>query len=290
MMAHDPKNRLADYRELTRRIDALDLALPGSLSTVAFAPSSAIATATLPQIATEPNARPPTKTPRLSRKWLSIGVGSLAAILVLVAVASRGRSPGDRDLVPSGRIEELFNGQNINRWKPVSGSWSQAKNLEGALVLQGRGLVRRSILSRNESGKPRPLAHYQLTLVVDPHEASAIEVQFDLAGDNRDEQCLFLRIDRHGSTLGSRASPQGSSATTVAQCAHRASSEGLHAVEIERQSQGWWALVDGELLGSVPFVHATPAAEFRLLAEGGFAWFSDFTFEELEPPPTRQAD
>ena len=291
MMTHDRGSRLADYRELTRRIDALDLASPGSLSTVAFVPSSGVSpaapTVTSRQIATKPVARLSQPRRRLNRKWLSIGVGSLAAMLFLVAIASRGQSSGDRDLRPSGRIEELFNGQNINQWRPVSGSWSQAKNDEGALVLQGRGLVRRSILGRNVAGEPQPLAHYRLTLVVDPHEASAVEVQFDLAADNRDEQCLFLRIDSHGSTLGSRTGGQASSAKTLVQRAHSTSSEGLHAVEIERQSQGWWALVDGELLGSAPFVHAAPAAEFRLLAEGGFAWFSDFTFEPLEPAPHR---
>ena len=287
MMAHDPVNRLADYRELTRRIDALDLASPGSRSTLAFTPSSAASTETRPPVATEPIARlsKPARLP--SRKWLTVGGGALAAVLVLVGIASRGRSPGDRDLVPSGRIDELFNGQNINQWKPASGSWSQAKNHEGALVLQGRGLVRRSIFGRNDAGDPQPLAHYRLMLVVDPHEASAVEVQFDLAGDNRDPQCLFVRLDRQGSTLGSRADAQGSPSTTVANRAHSAGSGELHAVEIERQSLEWWALVDGELLGSVPFAHATPAAEFRLLAEGGFAWFSDFTLEQLEPSPNR---
>jgi hypothetical protein len=278
---------LADYRELTRRIDALDSTPPGSLATVAFAPSTATSTVKRPAAARDPNARLSRRARLMSRKSLTVGGGALAAIVLLVGIASRGRSPGDRDLIPSGRIEELFNGQNINQWKPVSGGWSQAKNNEGALVLQGRGLVRRSLVGSDDAGEPRRAENYRLMLVVDPHEASAVEVQFDLAADNRDGQCLFVRIDRQGSTLGSRPNVQGPASTTDALPARSAASGGLHEVEIERQSGGWWALVDGQLLGSIPFIHAVPAAEFRLLAEDGFAWFSDFTFEELEPPATR---
>jgi eukaryotic-like serine/threonine-protein kinase len=282
MMAHEPQTRLADYRELTRRIDALGLASPGSLPTAAFPASSAASFDTRTRLSAELTTRLVIKPRLLGPKWLALGAGALMTVLVLVGIVFRSPSPGNRDLKPSGRIEELFNGQNINQWKPVSGGWSQAKNYEGAFVLQGRGLVRRPLAARSgESGMP-PVEHYRLALVVDSHEASAVEVQFDLAGDNRDQQCLFVRIDRDGSTLGSRTDAQLSTSTTTAHRAHAVNSDALHAVELERQSLGWWALVDGELLGSVPFTHATPAAEFRLLAEGGFAWFSDFTFEELE--------
>ncbi len=284
MMARDPQTRLADYRELTRRIDALYLAASDCLSTVAFTPPPATSTETRAQFGAEPTTRI-SKKPRLaSPKWLLLGFGALAVILMFVRIASRDRSPGNRDLRPSGRIEELFNGQNISQWKPVSGGWSQARNDEGAQVLQGRGLVRRPMAGRNDAGEPRQLEHYRIMLVIDPHEASAVEVQFDLASDNRAEQCLFLRIDRQGSTLGRRTDAQGSASTTAAHRDHLASNGELHAVELERQSQGWWTFVDGHFLGSVPFCHVTPSAEFRLLAEGGFAWFSDFTLEELEPP------
>ena len=57
--------------------------------------------------------------------------------------------------------------------------------------------------------------------------------------------------------------------------------------KLNDKAQGWWTFVDGQSLGSVAFTHAAPAAEFRLLAESGFAWFSDFTIEELEGSPNR---
>ena len=288
MMAHDREKRLPDYRELTRRIDALDSTSAGCLATVEFAAATPASPPAWRPVAPEADARLAKAARPMSRKWLTIGAGAVAAIVVLAGIASLGRSPGERDLRPSGRIEELFNGQNINPWKPVSGGWGQAKNNEGALVLQGRGLVRRSILVSNDAGESRAVENYRLMLVVDPHEASAVEIQFDLAADNRDAECLFVRIDQQGSTLGSRANAQAARRTTATLPIHSANSGGLHAVEIERQSQGWWALVDGELLGSVPFVHAAPAAEFRLLAEDGLAWFSDFTFEELERPQSRR--
>ena len=229
MMAHDPASRPPDYRELSRRIDALDLASPGSRSTIEFAPSSAASTETWPPVATEPIARLSKRARLPGRRWLTVGVGALTAILILVGIASHGPSSGNRDLKPSGRIEELFNGQNINQWKPVSGGWGRARDQEGALVLQGRGLVRRSILGGNDAGEPRQVEHYRLMFVVDPHEASAVEVQFDLAADSRDEQCLFVRIDRQGSTLGHRSSAHGSPARATVLPDHAASSGQLRS-------------------------------------------------------------
>jgi eukaryotic-like serine/threonine-protein kinase len=289
MMAHDLPDRPADYRELTRRIDALDLDSPGSLATVALSPSTAITTETWTRDPTGEFPKGPAAARGKTSRWinpkrLTLGVGCLAAILVLVGIASRSGLPVDRNLVPTGSIEELFNGQNINQWKPVSGGWSSAKNDEGALVLQGRGLVRRSILIRNDAGEFQPVEHYRLMLAVDLHDATAVEIQFDLAGEGGDQQCLLVRVDRDGSTLGSRTNNREASAKTFNHRSHLADSGALHSVEIQRQSLGWWTLIDGELLGTAPFIHATPAPEFRLLAEGGRAWFSDFTFEELIPP------
>ena len=65
--------------------------------------------------------------------------------------------------------------------------------------------------------------------------------------------------------------------------ANRPDSVGLHAIQLERQSQGWWVFVDERFLGSAAFDQAAPAAEFGLVAEGGPAWFSDIMVEELVP-------
>ena len=189
---------------------------------------------------------------------------------------------GERDLGPSGRIEELFNGQNINQWTPVSGSWSQAKNDEGALGAS-RPWPGPAVDFRSQRGG-RAAAAGALSADAGRRSAPGIGRRGSVRPGWRQpgRQYLFVRIDGGGSTLGTRTAAPRFARTIVhaRPCAQR---RGLHAVEIERQSGGWWVLVDGELLGSAPFLHATPAAEFRLAADGGFAWFSDFTFEQLEP-------
>ncbi|REK18858.1 MAG: serine/threonine protein kinase [Planctomycetota bacterium] len=280
MMHYDPRKRLADYGELMHRIESLGLTAPGDLATAAFVPATTPIAETRSPVSTQPTAQV-RKRPRLAWRWTAAGLAALLMIGLLVTLVPRGGSPGSRDLEPTGRIQPLFSGLDINQWKPVSGGWHQAKDHEGALVLQGSGLVRRAILGFDEEGQPKPLEHYELMLAVDPHQASAIEVQFDLAGRNRDEAFLFVRVDRDGSTLGRRTDAQTSPPTVIA---HRAAgSAARHVIEIERQTAGWWIFVDDQFLGSAPFVHSTPAPEFRLLAEAGDARFSDLTLEELKP-------
>ena len=76
----------------------------------------------------------------------------------------------------------------------------------------------------------------------------------------------------------------------IARRAHSPSAPPLHSIQIERQSGGWWVFGDDQFLGATPFVHSEPAAEFRLLADGGMAWFSDFTLEELVSPAENGAE
>jgi hypothetical protein len=286
MMAHDPQKRIADYRELTRRIDALQLQSPATLATVSLPSLSVVDAAPTPSTWVETAKRVRTKLPSVNLKWLTIAISAAAVALVLLGIASRQGSPGKRDLERSGRVEELFNGKDISQWSTVSGSWSGAKNDEGALVLQGRGVIRRPLLMRNNAGEPQSPPHYRLTFFVDLHEASAVELQFDLAASSTDGERLVVRIDRNGSLLGNCSDDQTPPLATSRR-SHSASAGPLHVIQLERQSLGWWAFVDEQLLGSTPVRHAAPATEFRLLAEGGFAWFSDFTVEELVSPTAR---
>jgi hypothetical protein len=194
------------------------------------------------------------------------------------------RSPGERDLVPAGEIEQLFNGRDMRAWTTISGGWSDAKNQEGATVLEGKGEVRRLLTQRDTGGDLRPLDFYRLTLVVDVHDATAVEVQFDFANGAAPtprQDCRFVRIDRERATLGRREGGQERT-RQVESLAHASDSAGpLHVVQLERQSGGWWVFVDERFLGSAAPDHDEPASEFRLLAEGGPSWFSDFTVERL---------
>ena len=122
------------------------------------------------------------------------------------------------------------------------------------------------------------------------HSAAAVELQF---GDGQPGQAAeyVVRIDDQRSTLGRRPG-EGAELRTIASLAHSADVGPLHAVQLECQSRGWFVLVDERLVGAVPLGetnsgtlahYAVPAeaAQFVLTAEGGPAWFSDFTLEEL---------
>ena len=224
------------------------------------------------------------KSPRLDRRWIAIGIAALVTIGMLVALAFPrriGRAVVISNL-PDASSSCSMGGTSTNGNRlPVAGARQRTTN--GRSSCKVVGLVRRGVFGHDDAGQPKPLEHYKLMLAVDPHEASAIEVQFDLAAGNRDDAFLFVRVDREGSILGRHSDAQNSPSTTIAHRAHSTGSAARHAIEIERQSAGWWVFVDGQFLGNAPFVHAAPAAEFRLLAEGGIAWFSDLTFEELEP-------
>ncbi|HEY1785137.1 MAG TPA: serine/threonine-protein kinase [Pirellulales bacterium] len=285
MMAPDPLRRIADYGELARRIDALvHPVVPAALDS-ATAPYLPVTGA--PQ--TTPITTEPTQPMVASRRWSSLNrlilaIVGLAVVLVILGTFGRRNSTGERDLVESGRVEQLFNGRNINGWQTVSGGWNPAKNDEGAVVLQGRGAIRRPLLAHGAAGEElQPLEHYRLTFVVDLHEATAVELQFDLSDSGSGSKCRVVRIDRERSALGRRDGRQGSPRIDASLAQSAESDGGLHAIQLERQSHGWWIFVDERFLGSAPFDTAMPAAEFGLLAEGGPAWFSDFTVEELVP-------
>ncbi len=305
MMAPDREQRIADYGELARRIDALaPRQAPMALGeeTIPYLPGGGAAPTT--PITAEPTKPLGASPQRVNRNWLRLGIGGLAIALVILgtmilakailATAGRRGSPGERDLVAAGQVEQLFNGRNINGWTVVSGGWNPAKNAEGAIVLQGRGAIRRPLVARSAHGGAQPLVFYRLTFLVDLHESSAVELQFEFAGGGTsgrgtDEKCRLVRIDRQRIALGQRAGDR-SPPRLDASLAHAADGGPLHSVQLERQSAGWWVFVDERYLGSAALQQSgpdqvAPAAEFGLLAEGGPAWFSDFTVEELVPAP-----
>ena len=139
MMAPDPERRIADYRELARRIEALSNVshpLRSARKRFPICPSPA----PRPRRRLRPSPPSPIRAAATSDglNWLSLAIGSVAVVLVILGTIGRRDSPGERDLVESGRIEQLFNGRNIDGWQAVSGGWNPAKNNEGAIVLQGR--------------------------------------------------------------------------------------------------------------------------------------------------------
>lgn len=54
-------------------------------------------------------------------------------------------------------------------------------------------------------------------------------------------------------------------------------------IELAGHTLGWFIQADEQRLEPVRRLHTKPAAEFRLAAAGGAAWFSDFVLTELGP-------
>ena len=152
-----PRQRLADYRELTRRIDALDLASPGSLPTVAFCPSSAAGDRERDADARRsPDDQCGSRKParRFSRQVADhrhrLAGGDLGRSWQSPRAADRRASAIWYRRAASRSCSTARTSTSGNRSRA---SWSQAKNEEGALVLQGRGLVRRSIFGARRRGR-----------------------------------------------------------------------------------------------------------------------------------------
>jgi hypothetical protein len=294
LMALAPDKR-PGYSEVLARIDRLPRRSAGSGGARWVPPAGAVPTAMhAAQTATAPAQVAPTVAlpgaRRSSRRRIAVALGSLASLLLLaVGVAWLVTRPPaiERDLVPTGRAAYLFNGQQIDQWLPLSGGWFPRADEEGGLVLEGTGNVRRQIALSGASGRPELLTHYRLILFVYLREASAIEVQFDLANHQRNPPRQLVRITPEGSRLGRRAGENVEPRYTGELVPLTVSSERPHVVQIERHSTGWWVLVDEQPIGAVRGTSAAPAAEFRVRVEGGSAWISDVTVEELAGPPTQ---
>ena len=274
MMAHDPARRIADYVDLLRRIDGLPLVSAADTATGEF---------TQPTTRGDPQA---TRGRSLTGRVWPAGIALLLLGPVVWAVVPRRPAVLERTHVPSGIAADLFDGGSLAPWRTVHGSWAIGRNDEGAIVLEGTGLVRRPLSLPDAHGARGVPEQYRLSCLVDRAAATAAEIQFDLpAGDGAtDPARLVVRIERGAVVCGRQTDPAGSVNAIV----RRAVDDGrpLHAVEIERQQASWWITVDGERLAVVPCLRRRAAGEFALGASGGEARFSDITLEQLVPPPT----
>jgi hypothetical protein len=291
LMALDPGRRPAGYGEVIARIDALPTKCAAASAGGWLAPARSLhaavhsaQTSTAPAVAAPTVPLLPNAAPRRSRrKAMFIAAGAIFALLVLVALAALALRPPaiERDLVPTGRGQYLFDGQQIDQWLPLSGGWFPQTDEEGGLVLEGTGNVRRQIAISGAGGRPELLTHYRLILFVYLRESSAVEIQFDLANHQRNPARQLVRITPEGSRLGRRAGENVEPRYAGELVPHAVSSERPHVVQIERHSQGWWVLVDDQPIGAVRGTIAAPASEFRVHVEGKAAWISDVTVEEL---------
>ncbi len=198
MMAQDARDRPSSYAELIARIDALPC-LDGAFSTaglpIGMAPAWAVP---------EPAPTPVPEVVSAKRKrWLSaVAVAGLlgAAIGVAALTGAFDRTPTPATYVPAGPPQALFDGNNVIPW--VGQGVEIDKDGENKPVLTGRGTVTRHL---------PPLAHFRVTLALDLHEATTMDVVLATAeGPPATALRWLVRIDRaNGAAFGKRVGPSG---------------------------------------------------------------------------------
>lgn len=163
------------------------------------------------------------------------------------------------------------------------------------------GVIERRLTKRGDQGKPVPMEFYRFDLSVQPYEASAVEVHFDLMHvPGFDGPRSVVRIEPDGVVLGLRTSDKGPFVPHGSPFPLPREYDFRHAIQVERQPSAWFVTIDGQQLPGLPnLTPATPGIdinenvkgslpgalpEFRLKVEDGPAWFSDIFIEELQPP------
>ena len=320
MMARRPDDRVASYSELLARIDdvgqvlnattqtelpaaALTLTtdLPRirrSSSTVELAPSSSSARTTLIDViepgkdtgtlgATQSMPAPTPRVSRSRRAWLGLaGVAVLAGVTTWGITHLRRDVPVQTLLIPSGWSEPLFNGRSLRNWNVRSGTWVLADDEDGAKVLAGaNGAIARRLL-RSDEQPPRPLSHFELSLAVRLHQATAIELHFGISQAARENAPRSaIRLEGQAAWLAHRPADRGpSQPATPSVSLPATSADQPRIIRLRRDATHWIASVDNQRVGAIPLASLAELAEIRLSVDGGPAWFSDIEVEELVPP------
>lgn len=262
MLAHNPDDRIGTYGELFATIDALlsgqELPPPAQTSTTASPPRTR------------------------SRFRLSPLAGALA-VLGLLCLGGLGwylqRPPPPPSFVSSGLVENLFDGQSLKGWTPVSGQWQVARTNEGGFTLEGQGLIRRPL--------PPTLTCLGLVVSVDRRLAAAVELHFGLAPGTGAVSRRVLRLTDKEVALGDRADDEAEFRPRASLPVPREDtpdSTQSRELRIERQGNTWYAFYEGKLIGSAP-ARRGEQCEFRLRTEGlGTAHFDTIQVTELVPP------
>jgi serine/threonine protein kinase len=286
MMAGDPDQRIPNYSELLRRIDAL-LRPDAAARTDATQIDPTVAAIDVAQATAQPLSQALTRSasPTISRRALTAGIAILlAGMALLLAWQWRTRLPpaGQRDLTPGDWSEYLFNGTNLQVWlRDSDGQWTIGKDDERANVLAGKDGVTRRRLVRSDGSQPRPLEQFKLQLAVAVHQASAIEIQFAIPAHPQSGSRLAIRFDGRQAVFGKRSAAGDRFHALFPALAVAGSRDEKHVLAIERHSRGWFVFFDDHPLGQIGALHRQHEPEFLLMSEGGPSWFSDILVEEL---------
>ena len=274
MTAPDARDRPADYAELIARIDALPC-LDGAFS------SAGLPVAT-PRSAP---AAPPVSAPAPKRKrW----VYAVAAVVLLgaavgaAALAGAFNRTGNGAAIPvvyvgTGTQEELFDGERAGPWG--SPFWSVQPDDEAKPALTGTGIATRRLPA---------LAHFRVSLSLDPHEANTVDVVIATAEGTPATQWI-VRIDRAtGAAFGKRAGPTGDfkalgAAVPVPTSQQRAAAELPRYLKLNYEHAGGVlaASFNGQSLGSVADAGVLRTTDLRIEVKGGPVRIESAGIEEL---------
>jgi hypothetical protein len=183
-----------------------------------------------------------------------------------------------------GKSEHLFNGRDTGGWRPEYGNW--VWNRDNAALRGDNGLIAHQIPLETTLGGARaqPAEFYELEVVFCPLPSGdadiAQELRFGVCGD----EATAYALRRTGDTL------------QIGECNHRpppqfqprdetvtqVPSDRAVAVTLERQPTGWFVLVNGDLVASLPFRGTRERPEFQLAAIGDDLEFSDVLLNRLE--------
>ncbi len=278
MLARDPDQRIGNYAELLDRIDTLPVMVVGGSLTANSA--TAITTATTDFVTTE--------KPRGFQPWMGVALAATVLIATLTgfvavpffskpAVAPQSAST----LKETGWAAELFDGRSLRGWKTQSGGWTVDADDEGGTIISGTGGEILRPLLKPVGDHAERLVFYRLTIAARLHGASAIELHFNV-GKTGARHVARLTLDRVA--LGHRADARAVFEPLGDARPFEVGAERLHEIRLERDVSLWRLFIDDTPAGKIPVADHPDLPEFRLVAEGGPAWFGDMFVEELAEP------
>ena len=276
MLARDPDERIGSYAELLARIDALPIVIASDSATLAWRSATVNTIPSIPQASHQ-------------GRWIAAGIAALAALTVGVAVYALGLiSNESSQATTSTKVSlananwgtALFDGKSLRGWVTQRGSWNVVDDDEGSSVVAGTDGEILHPLLKAVGGKPTPIPNYRLLTTVRLHEASAVELQFNIDSTGQ-RHALRLTFDRVA--VGRRTEGRSSLEPLTPAKPFEIGADRLHELKLERQATEWRVFVDDVLAETIPLASQRELPEFRLVAEGGPAWFADMAVEELAP-------
>ena len=233
-------------------------------------------------------AQSPVASRRTSRRIALLALAGVAVVgsvglVSWFAVLRPDAAPAQRQLVPSGWSEPLFDGRSLSQWQTRSGIWLITTDDDRARVLSGtNGVIARRLI-RSDLQPPRRVTHFEITLAARQQAATAVELHFGLTRDSGDNGLrLTMRVEKETAWLATRAADRGPTVPLTPPVALvPLTADQPRVLRLVRDATHWFAFIGEQPLGVLPHTGQEELPEFRLVAESGPAWFSDIEVEEL---------